>query len=290
MIRQPAAKYTTPGAGRNLPAAIGVGLALLAPIVVGLVWVDWIFILYVTAMLCLGALEVSHALARREMHAEIVPIVAGTAVTLLGIYWVTANPGLGIAPVTFIVSSLGGTVLAAIIGRLFRGDPTGFVPDIAASAFVIAYIPLIGLFVALLLAPADGAQRIWTLIVCVICSDTGAYVIGVLFGRHKLAPRISPGKTWEGVLGGLACTVVAGVICATWLLGIPWWVGIPLGIAPAPPPRPHPPGAAHQTRHRPEGHVEPPARPRRHHGPTRLDAHGFPRRLVRPQPRDGIVT
>ncbi|WP_296138361.1 phosphatidate cytidylyltransferase [uncultured Tessaracoccus sp.] len=231
MIRQPAAKYTTPGAGRNLPAAIGVGLALLAPIVVGLVWVDWIFILYVTAMLCLGALEVSHALARREMHAEIVPIVAGTAVTLLGIYWVTANPGLGIAPVTFIVSSLGGTVLAAIIGRLFRGDPTGFVPDIAASAFVIAYIPLIGLFVALLLAPADGAQRIWTLIVCVICSDTGAYVIGVLFGRHKLAPRISPGKTWEGVLGGLACTVVAGVICATWLLGIPWWVGIPLGIA-----------------------------------------------------------
>ncbi len=231
MIRQPAAKYTTPGAGRNLPAAIGVGLALLAPIVVGLVWVDWIFILYVTAMLCLGAVEVSHALARREMHAEIVPIVAGTAVTLLGIYWVTANPGLGIAPVTFIVSSLGGTVLAAIIGRLFRGDPAGFVPDIAASAFVIAYIPLIGLFVALLLAPADGAQRIWTLIVCVICSDTGAYGIGVLFGRHKLAPRISPGKTWEGVLGGLACTVVAGVICATWLLHIPWWVGIPLGIA-----------------------------------------------------------
>lgn len=230
MIQHSATPGPTPKAGRNLPAAIGVGLALLLPIVIGLVWAEWLFVIYVTVMLCLGAIEVSRALARIDMHAETIPIVAGTIITLLGVYWVAAHPQAGIAPMTFIVSSLGGTVLASFLGRLFRGHPEGFVQDIAASAFIIAYIPLIGLFMALLIAPDNGAARIWTLVCAVVASDTGAYGTGVLTGRHKMAPRISPNKTWEGFAGALVATVLVSCACAQWLLHIHWWIGIPFGI------------------------------------------------------------
>jgi len=226
----PVAKPPTPSAGRNLPVAIGVGLALLAPIVVGLVWIDWVFVAYVTLMLCLAVVEVSWALRLVGMHVETVPIVIGTALCLAGVYWVAANPNVGVSPMTVIVSTLGGTVLACIVARLFRSEPLGFVRDISASSFVIAYIPLIGLFVALLMAPDDGSARIATLLVCVVLSDTGAYATGVLFGKHKMAPKISPSKTWEGFAGALVWTMIGATVCAHFVLHIAWWVGIPLGI------------------------------------------------------------
>ena len=67
-------------------------------------------------------------------------------------------------------------------------------------------------------------------IICVVASDTGAYAVGSLLGRHKLAPHISPGKTWEGLAGGVAVTTVVAVLSAVYLLDAPWWVGILLGI------------------------------------------------------------
>lgn len=230
MRPHPVTKRPAPSAGRNLPVAIGVGLALLAPIVVGLVWFDWVFVAYVTLMLCLAVVEVSRALRLVGMHVETVPIVIGTALCLSGVYWVAANPDLGVSPMTVIVSTLGGTVLACIVARLFRSEPLGFVRDVSASSFVIAYIPLVGLFVALLMAPDDGSARIATLLVCVVLSDTGAYATGVLFGKHKMAPKISPSKTWEGFAGALIWTTIGATLCAHFVLHIAWWVGIPLGI------------------------------------------------------------
>lgn len=225
-----AALPTTSKAGRDLPAAVGVGLALLAPIVVGLLWFNWLFIVYVALMLCLGVVEISRAVARKNMFAETAPIIAGTALSVVGGYWVTASPELGISSMTFIVSCLGGTVLAAFIGRLFRGHAEGFIRDIAASSLLIAYIPLIGVFVALMMAAADGPARIWAVLICVVASDTGAYATGVLLGRHKMAPRISPSKTWEGFAGGVVFSSLLGVASAIWVLHIDWWVGIPLGV------------------------------------------------------------
>ena len=119
-------------------------------------------------------------------------------------------------------------VIAALTNRLF-GGAQGFIKDVAASALIIAYIPLQGVFVPLLMGASDGALRILTVILCVAASDTGAYATGVLFGRHKMAPSISPSKTWEGFAGGVLVTMGIGVLCAVFLLGAPWWVGLPLG-------------------------------------------------------------
>ncbi|HRA04752.1 MAG TPA: phosphatidate cytidylyltransferase [Arachnia sp.] len=218
----------TPKAGRDLPAAIGVGVALFVVLAFGLVWAPWLFIGLVALGLCLAAVEVHRALLLKGMRSEIRVIVAGTAVSVVGGY-VAALVDMRVTPTSFVIICLGATTIVALASRLFRGAE-GFIRDVAASALVIAYIPLLGMFVPLLMGADKGQLRILTVIVCVVASDTGAYAVGSLLGRHKLAPHISPGKTWEGLAGGVAVTTVIAVLASVYLLDAPWWVGIPLGI------------------------------------------------------------
>ena len=217
----------TSRAGRDLPAAIGVGVALFAVLAVGLLWIPWLFVALVALALGLGAVEVHRALLRKGMRAEIVPIAIGTMLSVLGGY-LAGIFDLRITPITFVVICLAGTLVAALTSRLFRGAE-GFIRDVGASALIIAYIPLMGVFVPLLMAPDDGTARMLAVIVCVIASDTGAYATGVLFGRHKLAPSISPSKTGEGFIGAVLISIGVGILAAVYLLGAPWWIGIPLG-------------------------------------------------------------
>lgn len=218
----------TPKAGRDLPVAIGVGVALFVSFAVGLIWFPWLFIGLVAVGLSAAAVEVHRALLRKGMRAEILPIVAGTALSVVGGY-LAAVTDMRVTPTSFVIICLGATTIVALAWRLFRGAE-GFIRDVAASALVIAYIPLLGMFVPLLMAAPDGQLRILTVIACVVASDTGAYGVGSLIGRHKLAPHISPGKTWEGLAGGVVVTTAVAVLASVFLLGAPWWVGVPLGV------------------------------------------------------------
>ena len=218
----------TPKAGRDLPVAIGVGVALFVSFAVGLIWFPWLFIGLVAVGLSAAAVEVHRALLRKGMRAEILPIVAGTALSVIGGY-LAAVTDMRVTPTSFVIICLGATTIVALAWRLFRGAE-GFIRDVAASALVIAYIPLLGMFVPLLMAAPDGQLRILTVIACVVASDTGAYAVGSHIGRHKLAPHISPGKTWEGLVGGVAVTTAVAVLASVFLLGAPWWVGVPLGV------------------------------------------------------------
>jgi phosphatidate cytidylyltransferase len=60
--------------------------------------------------------------------------------------------------------------------------------------------------------------------------DAAAFFAGRYFGRHKLAPTISPAKTWEGVIGGLVFSVLACLLCTVLPLGVPWYIAIVMGI------------------------------------------------------------
>lgn len=224
---EPKKKPRSPG--RNLPAAITVGLSLLAIVVVTLTWFTWGFVLLVALALSLAAVELTWALRRVEMHAALTPLVIGTAAMTILTYAAATTPGSPMPWPSVLLTCLGATVLASLIGRLRQGEEN-FVRDAAASMFIVGYVAVLGSFSALILAGAHGTARMVTFLLCVIASDTGGYLIGVLFGRTPLAPTLSPKKTWEGLAGsvGLACLVAVGM--SVWVLHVDWWVGLILGV------------------------------------------------------------
>ncbi len=76
---------------------------------------------------------------------------------------------------------------------------------------------------------SDGFNWAITAFLVTWACDAMAYFVGRAFGRHKLWPRISPKKTWEGIAGGAGAAVAAGLVLGVWLLNIPWWQGVLLG-------------------------------------------------------------
>jgi phosphatidate cytidylyltransferase len=87
----------------------------------------------------------------------------------------------------------------------------------------VVYIPLLLSLVVLLRATPDGATWIFLLCAVVFAGDTAALYAGTLWGRHKLCPSISPGKTVEGALGGLAANLLVGIAGKTLFLpGVEW--------------------------------------------------------------------
>jgi phosphatidate cytidylyltransferase len=122
------------------------------------------------------------------------------------------------------------TTLAVLVWRVLD-QPEGAVRDVAAGVFTAAYGPFLAGFAVLMLAEPDGVWRIITFILVAICSDIGGYVFGVLWGRHPMAPSVSPKKSWEGAAGSVVFSVVAAVLAVRFFLDGPWYAGIPVGIA-----------------------------------------------------------
>jgi phosphatidate cytidylyltransferase len=104
------------------------------------------------------------------------------------------------------------------------------VPD-TGGVFVALYVPFLASFAMLMLRQEDGPFRVVLFVAVTVASDVGGYVAGVLFGRHRLAPSISPGKTWEGVAGSTLFCLAVGVAGVMILLHGTWWAGLILGIA-----------------------------------------------------------
>ena len=217
-------------AGRNLPAAIGVGVGAGAYIVLSLIFAPWLFVGLIAVALLLGAREMYNALGRIGMHAAIWPIMIGTIAISIGSYLAGLERPPVFSTTSVLLASLALTVLAALIWRMPKGAH-GYVKDSAASLMIIGYVPLLGSFAALILAGENGPARIVTFLLIVIMGDTGGYVAGVLFGRHPMAPKISPKKTWEGLVGSVLFGTVAGVLMTVYALGQPFWVGIVLGVS-----------------------------------------------------------
>ena len=128
-----------------------------------------------------------------------------------------------------LVTATAVTALATMLWLLRRGV-AGYVQNATASVFTIVYVPFLGSFVALLLSEDEGVKAIITFIVVTTASDIGGYVAGVLFGKHPMAPVISPKKSWEGFAGSALSCVVAGYLLVVHLLDGDWWVGVVLGL------------------------------------------------------------
>lgn len=208
-------------AGRDLPAAIAVGVVLGAIVVVSLFVYRPMFGGVLAVVSLVGVGELCRSMARTGIHPPVWPLAVG-AVATVAVTWWRGTPALAIA---FLL-----TVLAVLVWRV-HGGTHGYLRDVSAGVFIAIYVPLLAGFAVLLAIPDDGARRVVLYMGTVVASDVGGYVAGVLFGRHRLAPSISPGKSWEGLAGSLlACTGTAVGFFLVWFGG-PWWKGVVFGVA-----------------------------------------------------------
>jgi len=226
----PAAPAVPSRAGRDLPKAIAIGVGLGAYVVLSLVFFKPAFVLLVAVALVLGSREMHAALKRQGMNAAIIPIMVGGVGIAIGSYLAGIQRPVLFSTTSVLLGALALTVLAALVWRM-PGGSHGYVKDAAASLFIICYVPLLGSFTALMLAGQNGGARLVTFILVVVMSDTGGYVFGVLMGKHPMAPKISPKKSWEGFVGSLVFGVVAGVCMAVLGLHVSIWIGVLIGVA-----------------------------------------------------------
>jgi phosphatidate cytidylyltransferase len=215
----PAAK--TSRAGRNLPAAIAVGVTLGALVIVSLVVAKELFLGIVAVAVGFGVWELRKALAQAGIHVPLVPSMVGMVSMLGSAFW----GGAQALAVTF-----GLTCVGVLLWRVADGVKDA-VRDVAGGMFVALYPSFLAGFAALLLAADDGVARVIVFILVTVLSDIGGYVFGVLWGRHPMAPSVSPKKSWEGFTGSvLACMLGASLGISLGLHG-PWWAGLLMGAA-----------------------------------------------------------
>ncbi|MGW6021836.1 phosphatidate cytidylyltransferase [Streptomyces sp. NPDC055099] len=210
-------------AGRDLGAAIGVGVGLGAVIVASLFIVKAVFIGVIAVAVVVGLWELTSRLQeRKEIKAPLVPLAVGGAAMVVAGY-VRGPEGAWVAMAL--------TALAVLVWRMTE-PPEGYLKDVTAGVFAAFYVPFLATFVAMMLTADDGAMRVLTFLLLTVVSDTGAYAIGWRFGKHKLAPRISPGKTREGLVGAVTFAMAGGALCMEFLIdGGTWWQGLLIGLA-----------------------------------------------------------
>jgi phosphatidate cytidylyltransferase len=221
LIDKPADKKPASRTGRNLPLATGVGALLGAGVLVTLLTIKATFLVYMGAALIIALRELTTALNARGIEVPVIPVLLGGAAMLTCTYWLGGNGAM---------AALALTVLAVLAWRL-AGGTAGYVRDVTAGVFVALYLPLFGSAVAAMLAPADGGRRVLVFVIVTICSDIGGYFAGIGFGSRKLAPVISPKKTWEGLGGSLLACLLAGALTVPLLLHGHMWQGLVVGFA-----------------------------------------------------------
>ncbi|MEV4225949.1 phosphatidate cytidylyltransferase [Streptomyces bobili] len=220
---QPASAPQKKSAGRDLTAAIGVGVGLGAVIIASLFVVKAVFVGVIAVAVVVGLWELTSRLQERKgIKAPLVPLAVGGAAMVVAGY-VRGAEGAWVAMAL--------TALAVLVWRMTE-PPEGYLKDVTAGVFAAFYVPFLATFVAMMLTADDGALRVMTFLLLTVVSDTGAYAVGWRFGKHKLAPRISPGKTREGLLGAVSFAMVVGALCMEFVIEDgTWWQGLLLGLA-----------------------------------------------------------
>jgi phosphatidate cytidylyltransferase len=208
-------------AGRNLPMAVGVSVGLVAAVLASLYVDKRAFVGLVCVTVGLGVWELRNAFASHGIRVPAVPVLAGSVAMLVSAYAGGPEP---------LVVALALTSLAVLVWRLPDG-PEGYSRDVSAGITAAFYVAMLAGFAMLLVRADDGPDRIVLFILVTAASDTGGYAAGVFFGRHPMAPTISPKKSWEGFAGSVAACLVVGAVAMPLLVDGGWWQGALLGLA-----------------------------------------------------------
>ena len=207
-------------AGRKLGPSILVSLSLVALIWVSLAVQPIIFAGVVTLAVILGIREISRAFAAANTNISTNALIAA-AIGLSVATWFDGVEGLAVATAV---------ALPILLINLLRRGPEGFVRSATAMTLALIYLPFLAGFIILLGNESNGLERIMTFVILVGCNDTFGYFVGVLIGKHPMAPTISPKKSWEGLAGSIVFTMLGGALMFHYVLDVKWFIGSLVGL------------------------------------------------------------
>jgi phosphatidate cytidylyltransferase len=207
-------------AGRKLLPSIFVSLFLIGLVWFALAYERIIFAGLVTVAVVLGIRELNKAFSANSIDIPLWSLTTA-AVGLCASTWFGGISGLAVATAI---------ALPCLLVLLLPRGVDNFVKTASASSLALIYLPFLAGFLILLARPSNGLERVMTFVVLVGCNDTFAYLTGVLFGKHPLAPKISPKKTIEGVIGSLIFTILGGAIAFHYIMESDWWLGALAGL------------------------------------------------------------
>ena len=207
-------------AGRKLLPSIAVSVILIL-----LVW----FSLSTYRVIFAAIVTIAVVLGIRELHRAFLAINIDIPL------WSLTTASVALCAATWLGGVSGLTVATAIafpclLALLLPRGTEHFVRTASASTLALIYLPFLAGFLILLARPHNGLERVMTFVVLVGCNDTFAYLTGVLLGKHPLAPKISPKKTIEGLVGSLIFTVIGGSLAFHYIMGSDWWLGAAAGV------------------------------------------------------------
>ncbi len=207
-------------AGRKLLPSILVSLSLLTLIFGSISLEPKLFLALICVVIMLGVRELTHAYRAGGIELPDLPIMAVSLVILLA-SWFGGTEGLAVST---------GLSIPILMFFLLLISQKDFIKRSTSAVFAVFYLAVLGGFILLVANDADGGKRILALVILISCNDTFAYFAGVLFGKHKMAPTISPKKSWEGLIGGLIASVIGGGLVFNFAFETAWYVGSAIGV------------------------------------------------------------
>ncbi|MDN5716853.1 MAG: phosphatidate cytidylyltransferase [Janibacter sp.] len=211
-------------AGRNLPVAIASGLVLGALAAGTLIIHPVAFAVVLCVAMVVAVWEMRQALSEGGLFAPFAPVAIGAVSMIVAAYLRGAEA---------LVFATALTLVATLVWRVADGT-VGALRDVGAGALILLYPCFLAGFAAMMLAEPQGQWRIFVFIIITVFSDIGGYAFGVLLGKHPMAPKLSPKKSWEGLAGSVVSCAAVGAIVIPLTLDGAWWQGALLGALVAP--------------------------------------------------------
>lgn len=215
---------------KRLLTAVIVLPFLIASILISWLW--WLFVLLAAASMVLALWEFYLLAKRLQLKPDPVPgFVAGAALITISIQ--NKEPALNFVLFLLVIIVL---VIATLIGAMLRGAPFDkMIASTGATILGVLYIALLGTHLVLIrtgFEPQLSAHLLSFFFLVLMGSDAGAYYIGRALGKRKLAPKISPGKTWEGAIGGVVAALAMATLAHFWFFReLPLKLTLPLALA-----------------------------------------------------------
>lgn len=214
---------TAPRGGRNLPVAIGVGAGLAVMFVGSVLIHPVLFLTFVGLNLVIALLELDVALTTTKVRPPTVVALLALPVMLYGAYLFGSDA---------IVVGLFGALAFGFVYVMATHERGHTVSRMAALALMLLWVNLLASSLGLLLARDEGYWYVMAATALAVTNDVGAYAFGRNFGRTRMAPAISPAKTWEGFGGALVVTVVMAVLVTAQVVpGVTVPVAVVLAVA-----------------------------------------------------------